>query len=767
MESKESRSLSLLASERDTVARDSKEFCMAEIESLIETFAATTVTDIKNGFKILPKQVVVDDENRLLPYSELEQKFTGVIQKSINDPKLSRTKFLILLNFGLSQNIPSSVGSINLDYERSEINVSAQDLENNDLGLLCFQKDETEKINYYYLAPKKFVNKEWVDKVFLAALPKNSPQSLIAGTVLPTPKVKLHADAELCYQVEQFFVTGAFNKGHSEIHEQLAKKYLKKLEDTFYSKRSFSSTLKSSSMYFTGVLIGYMIFMGSRYVETLLIMKHDETLLESTTIPVTVMRVVDLLAVRPLESLKVMGATAYGAKQYEELGSLLRTGWVASLVLSSLIIPVLCTSEYWLKHIFSEADSIKEAANFLKIYSLAIPVLTATVADNNIFFAANQPGIVGLIELVSIVAGIGLTYGFVYGKLGLPAQGLAGFAISLVIQKWINFFSAKAFLYATRHSRKYTVLSMPSCSDIWQKLKLVFRKGLPLTLQIGVEQLYLFVVTVYAGLYAHSHNTKALEQANIINENFILFSVVGGMVCHTTMMQRVGEVRGRDLILREKHADLGLVQQNLQNVPQIIYANAVIGFVYTAFVASLFCFACPNLVSSYLDPDTFTPSDIEAINRGICPLFKIMAACTLTEMVGNLLGGAINGLGDVDSPMIRSFLVTGVLGAGLGYFFCFNKDWGLTGVYSASVIAYGVGILALGATLCSLYNKLKSADASENNKTSWCCSIFGKNSQKKGALLDDKATDIEDLEKLPISKDGRRSVSFSISELGD
>lgn len=724
---KNNRSEDVLAVENGlSIANES--FFSAEIEYLLENSARD-----KSDVKILPRVDMADIS--LLTQKGFEKKLSDIIKRALKNKKASSTRFLLILDFGFQKD-PNDIGNLNADLYRkaSVLTTIAKKRDYNQLSLLCFTKNNVNQIHYSYTSSKKLINKTWMDNSFLQA----SVGSEIHSIITELSENKLQADVELCYQAEQFIQTGRLNN-ELEIAKEfksLVKAYEDKLSSTFYCTESIGLTTKANLIYFLSMLLGSMIFAGSRYAETWMVMSRDNTLLETSTLPIAVMRVILLLSIRPLESVNMLGAIAYGAKEHREVGNLLRAGWLAAVILSAITIPVLCTSEYWLQYVFRQNAELAQAAGqYLTRYAYAVPAMTISVADNNIFFATNNPGIVALIELLSVVAGVGLTYTFVFGKLGIPAQGLTGFATSLVIQKWMNFALSNLYLLATRNSRKYSIFEKTSMSELYQKLKLIFRNGLPLTFQIGSEQLYLFIVTIYAGLYENMTGKRTLDQANILNEYFTLFSISGGLVIHKTLIQSVGMVRGRDLMLREKGADLKLIRQNLRNVPRILSVGTAISLFYTAGVTTLFILGSRPLVSAYVESGQFTQAEISAIRNDIDVLFKLISACTFTEMAGNLLNGALNGLGDVDSPMLRSILLTAIVGGGLGAVLCFVTNLGLEGVYSSSLIAYTIGLAALAKTLYSTYNDLKNntSDVSTSvlnrawNKVSGCCySFFGR-----------------------------------------
>jgi MATE family multidrug resistance protein len=57
--------------------------------------------------------------------------------------------------------------------------------------------------------------------------------------------------------------------------------------------------------------------------------------------------------------------------------------------------------------------------------------------------------------------------------------------------------------------------------------------------------------------------------------------------------------------------------------------------------------------------------------------------------------GALRGLGDTRSPMIANLIGHWVIGLPVGYTLCFNRGWGVAGLWTG----LSVGLILVGATL--------------------------------------------------------------------
>lgn len=86
-------------------------------------------------------------------------------------------------------------------------------------------------------------------------------------------------------------------------------------------------------------------------------------------------------------------------------------------------------------------------------------------------------------------------------------------------------------------------------------------------------------------------------------------------------------------------------------------------------------------------------------------LFKIISLATLFDLTKNTIGGALNGLEDVISPMLVAIVLTAGLGVGLGYGLAFDEAMALPGVFASSCTSYFVGTCVLSALLARVHGE--------------------------------------------------------------
>jgi MATE family multidrug resistance protein len=96
-------------------------------------------------------------------------------------------------------------------------------------------------------------------------------------------------------------------------------------------------------------------------------------------------------------------------------------------------------------------------------------------------------------------------------------------------------------------------------------------------------------------------------------------------------------------------------------------------------------------------------------------LLAVAAAFQLFDGVQAVTTGALRGAGDTRTPMICHLLAYWGLGLPIGYFLCFNRNWGAVGLWTGlciAIIAIGVALVTAWWRKISLEEHLASASLS-------------------------------------------------------
>jgi putative MATE family efflux protein len=248
-------------------------------------------------------------------------------------------------------------------------------------------------------------------------------------------------------------------------------------------------------------------------------------------------------------------------------------------------------------------------------------------------------------------------YVLIYGKLGFPALGVTGAAISTDIAR---ILACLAGLYVLFFSRK-TKLALTAKGDYrpdFDIIKQVFKIGMPAAAEQFVLQsgLILFARTV-SGL---GTATYAAHQIGL-NINGLTFSPSQAFgVAATTM---VGQSLGANDI---KKAD---------ECANLIHK---MGMAVACFIGLMFIFFSHPIARLYTNDLTV------AAMAGT--VLKIMALAQPGQSTQLVLAGALRGAGDTMYPLYASALGIWVFRVVMAYIFVNIFGWGLIGAWVAMVL---------------------------------------------------------------------------------
>ena len=682
----------------------------AETDDIIKLLLSAS----KTTKKLMTAFINSKDDLEALPEKLL--KHVKKIEKSNKKNKNKIKKYFMLINYGLKEETRATQNALGLE-RYGDITDAAPKMVEFEYGVATFHVAENNNITLSTLVPggqtPPVIN--WPADSALTITENNH-------TIASGNNTALHVLHAIELLTEDRLNQETIGQDPTDADARFSSQLLQ----STYNEKTLKESFAENGGYLLKMLAAFLIFQGGRYAETYVVMSQGQKQLEASALALQVMRVTILLTVRPLQSVQLLGAAAYGERNFRDIESFLHAGWAAAIILTIIASPLLLTSNLWLEKVFGQDPELSDmAGDFLKIYACAIPPLTLTAVEGSILQATNSPGIVALTELGSVSFGVLLSFLCIAGKpaglakiLHIKPMGLNGLALSFTIQKWINFFLFKLYFLLTKRSRSYRLLTLPSVKALWGKTRLVFRKGGPLALQIGSEQLYLFIIALYAGMLGKTD----LAQANILLEYLTAFSITGSMLTHLVTMQKVSEVRGRSKLMQQKGLSAEQIAANNKNVKSVLLTNAVLALSYAAIIATLFSSASKPLVKLYLKNSTH---DREAVEAGMSGHFAILAICTIADTARNLVGGGINGLDDVTSPMTMSLVFIVLFGAGLGALLTFCTDLELNGALYASAIAYTVSFFLQSKILYSHYNHI-----GQDERPSCCTALFACNKKQ-------------------------------------
>lgn len=365
-------------------------------------------------------------------------------------------------------------------------------------------------------------------------------------------------------------------------------------------------------------------------------------------------------------SITPLVAAAHGRNNRKRISLLLINGLVVSTVMGVLLF----LGSYLLSPLLYYLDQPEE------VVALAIPFL-------NILFLSMIPLMVfqgyrqfaeGLsltrqsmyISIFANALNVAGNYVLIYGKLGFPAYGMEGAAISTLFSRilmaltmaWYIRSSALLKPFRLRWKKKYL-----SLRHMWR----IIRLGLPISVQMIFEMgAFSFSAIMIGWLGA-----KELAAHQIaINVAALTYMMASGIGAAATI--RVGNLFGQGKIQEMRAAGL---------------SSLIMAILFMSATGMILVLANDFIPTFYIqDPEVI---ELAAGLLLIAALFQVSDG---VQVVGL---GCLRGLEDVKIPSMVSLLAYWVLGLPIGYILCFKFHFGVNGIWTGLLIGLTIAALLL------------------------------------------------------------------------
>jgi MATE family multidrug resistance protein len=359
-----------------------------------------------------------------------------------------------------------------------------------------------------------------------------------------------------------------------------------------------------------------------------------------------------------LLGLDTLVSQAYGRQDHDECHRWLAQGIYLACILTLPLMLLLFAASYGFAPFGIHAEVAVPAASYLRILTWGTLPLVFYGATRRYLQGVGQVRIIS----VTIVAGNLLNWFanwvLIYGKLGFPALGVNGSALSTLIAR---IFIALALIGAAwRYERKrghplFHHWAGPSVARLRQLAGLGLPAGGQVLLEVGAWN----TVTLFAGKLS----AVALA-AHTIVFNYASLSFMVPLGIGSAAAVSVGHAVGAGDGARARRA--GWLALGLGTSFMLLAA-----VVYWGFPAAL--------IALYTrDPEVMALAS---------KLLLIVAAFQVFDGIQTVTTGALRGLGETRAPMLANLVGYWVLGVPLGLTLCFVLGWGVYGLWIGLTLA--------------------------------------------------------------------------------
>ena len=406
------------------------------------------------------------------------------------------------------------------------------------------------------------------------------------------------------------------------------------------------------------VVLSELGWMAQAVVDTIMVGKLGPAAIGAVAVGNAVYYIPSLFGIGVLLGLDTLVSHAYGRKDHDACHHWLAQGVYLACIATPPLMLLVVAASFCFHRVGITPEVAGLAGGYLRILNFGtLPLLLYGAARRYL----QGVGQVRVITLTLIIANLVNWFGnwvLINGKLGLPALGVNGSAISTCLARVGMAVALIGFAWRYERSRGHPLFqhwAKPSLLKIRQLLRI----GTPAAGQIVLEVGAWNGATVAAGFLtpvALATHSIALQYASVT------YMVPLGMSAAAAVS--VGHAIGAGDTRRARRAG---------------YMAMALGTAFMSTAAVVFLVAPRALISLYT-------SDPQVMAKGPA-LLVVAAAFQIFDGIQTVSTGALRGLGETRVPMIVNLVGYWILGLPLGLSLCFALGWGVYGLWIGLTLA--------------------------------------------------------------------------------
>lgn len=208
---------------------------------------------------------------------------------------------------------------------------------------------------------------------------------------------------------------------------------------------------------------------------------------------------------------EILMARRNGEQQYSQIGSIFYQGVYFLLVLAALLVGLsLYFSPRILTNILASAEINVAAQSYIQWRVLGFFFSFVVVMFRAFFVGTTQTKTLTINSLVMVVSNIGFNYVLIFGKLGLPALGIAGAAIGSSLAELVSLLFFIGYTWRRVDCAKYGLNRLPRFQPA------ILKRILNTSLWTMIQNVTALSVWFLFFLFVEHLGERALAVSNII-----------------------------------------------------------------------------------------------------------------------------------------------------------------------------------------------------------------------------------------------------------
>ncbi len=373
-----------------------------------------------------------------------------------------------------------------------------------------------------------------------------------------------------------------------------------------------------------------------------------------------------LFGIGLLLGLDTLVSQAYGRRDYDECHRWLAQAVYLACIVSVPIMLIIGTFSFQFARFGVNPEVAAPAAAYLRILNWGTLPLLLYGAARRYLQGVGEVRVITVTYVLANLLNWAGNWVLIYGKLGFPALGVRGSAISTCVARVSMAVGLMVFAWRYERRRGHPLFRHWAGPQL-ERLRELVRLGAPAAGQIVLEVGAWNLATFSAG---YLDPVALATHAIALNYASISYMVPLGVSAAAAVS--VGHAIGAGDPARARRA--GWLAMGL-------------GTSFMLLSALAFLFAPRSLISVYTrDPQVMAVGPTLLWLAAVFQVFDgIQTVCT----------GALRGLGETRIPMLANFVGYWILGLPLGLTLCFYFHWGIYGTWIGLTLALIVIALSL------------------------------------------------------------------------
>ena len=364
--------------------------------------------------------------------------------------------------------------------------------------------------------------------------------------------------------------------------------------------------------------------------------------------------------------LDTLVSQAYGREDHEECHRWLAQGVYLAIIAAIPIMLGLAVAAQWLPRMGIAAEVARPASGYLLLLNWGTLPLLLYGASRRYLQGVGQVRVITVTLVAANLVNWILNWVLIYGKLGMPAMGVNGSALSTVFARVTMAAALVGFAWRYERERGHPLFrrwARPQVARLKQLVKLGAPAAGQIMLEVGAWNLATFSASYLTPVALATHQI-------VLNYASVTYMVPLGVSAAAAVS--VGHAVGAGDAARARRAGwmaLGL------------------GTSFMLLAAMTFLVWPRPLIELYTND-----AQVLAVGPG---LLAVVAAFEVFDGIQTVSTGALRGLGETRAPMWANLVGYWVLGLPLGFFLCFGLHWGIYGLWIGLTLALVVIATAL------------------------------------------------------------------------